>query len=72
MSLEKPDLPWIISDPSIMVGKPCVRGTRVTVEAIMRRIAEGLTAHQIRTDYPHVPDAAIQAAIDFDAAGRKE
>ncbi len=57
----------IISDPKIMVGKPVIKGTRITVEHILTELANGLTVEQILTEYPHLTRQDIQAALQFAA-----
>jgi len=47
----------------IMGGKPVIKGTRVTVEAILRRFAEGLSIEDILKDYPYLTKKDIQAAL---------
>lgn len=59
--------PLIISDPNIMVGKPVIRGTRITVELILRKLAAGQTIEQILEDYPHISRSGIKAALEFAA-----
>lgn len=62
-----PTPPLISIDPSIMLGKPCIAGTRVTVEIILRRFAEGYTMPQILDDYPHLTAEGVRAALDYAA-----
>jgi len=57
----------ITSNPQVMVGKPVIRGTRITVELIMRKIAAGRTREQILEDYPHITREGIRAAVEFAA-----
>jgi uncharacterized protein (DUF433 family) len=57
----------IISDPNIMVGKPVIRGTRITVELILHKLAAGQTVEQILEDYPHITREGIKAALEFAA-----
>lgn len=57
----------IVSDPNIMVGKPVIRGTRITVELILRKLAAGQTVEQILEDYPHISRAGVRAALEFAA-----
>jgi len=57
----------IISDPKIMVGKPVIKGTRITVEHILTELANGLTVEQILTEYPHLTRQGIEAALRFAA-----
>jgi uncharacterized protein (DUF433 family) len=57
----------ILSDPSIMMGKPIVAGTRVTVELILEKLAAGETVEQILEAHPRLTREAIQAALSFAA-----
>jgi uncharacterized protein (DUF433 family) len=50
-----------------MLGKPVIRGTRITVELLLRRIAEGATEADILTSYPHLTRDDIRAAVSFAA-----
>lgn len=59
--------PLIISDPAIMVGKPVIKGTRITVELILNKLAAGQTVEQILEDYPHLTREGIKAALEFAA-----
>ena len=56
-------------NPNIMFGKPVVKGTRVTVEQILRKLAGGLTVEEIITDHPHLKREDILAAQEFAAVG---
>jgi len=53
--------------PNIMFGKPVIRGIRVTVEQILRKLAGGMTVEEIITDHPHLKKEDILAAQDFAA-----
>jgi len=55
----------IIADPKIMVGKPVVRGTRITVEFILEMLGQGITVDQILKEYPHLKRVDIRAAVEF-------
>jgi len=57
----------IISDPKIMMGKPTVAGTRITVELILEKLAAGETIDQILTEHPRLTAEGIRAAIAFAA-----
>lgn len=57
----------IVSDPDIRFGKPTVRGTRVTVEDILRLASRGLSTAEILEQYPHLTDEDILAAHQFAA-----
>ena len=55
----------ITVDPKIMFGKPVIKGTRVPVELILRKIAEGMTEGEILAHHPHLTAADIRAAATF-------
>ena len=57
----------IISDPLIMMGKPTIAGTRITVELILEKLAAGETTDQILSEHPRLTAEAIRAAIAFAA-----
>jgi len=54
-------------NPDVMLGKPVIRGTRVTVELILRKLGEGSTELDLLDAYPHLSDADIRAAIRYAA-----
>jgi uncharacterized protein (DUF433 family) len=54
-------------DPKIMIGKPVIKGTRVPVELILRKIAEGMTDQDILAHHPHLTVADIRAAAAYAA-----
>jgi uncharacterized protein (DUF433 family) len=55
-------------DPAVMMGKPVIQGTRITVELILHKLAEGATEADLLEDYPHLAPDDIQAAIAYGAA----
>jgi uncharacterized protein (DUF433 family) len=57
----------IVSDPKIMMGKPVISGTRITVELILEKLAAGETTEQILEAHPRLTDEAIKAALAFAA-----
>jgi uncharacterized protein (DUF433 family) len=57
----------IESKPDVMGGKPCVAGTRITVEVIVRRFAEGYTLAEVLEDYPPLSEPDVRAALEFAA-----
>ena len=59
--------PLIVSDPAIMMGKPVVAGTRITVELILDKLAADETFDQIIEAHPQLTRAAIRAALTFAA-----
>ncbi len=58
---------WIVSDPAIMMGKPAIGGTRITVELILDKLAAGETVEQILEAHPRLTREAVQAALAFAA-----
>lgn len=61
------DHPRISQNPEVMVGKPVIRGTRITVELILRRLSEGWSEDMILDQYPHLQREDIRAAEAFAA-----
>ena len=57
----------ITIDPKVMFGKPVIKGTRITVELILRKIAEGMNDEQIIEHHPHLTKEDIRAAAAFAA-----
>jgi uncharacterized protein (DUF433 family) len=57
----------ITSDPQIMMGKPVITGTRITVELILEKLAAGEGVDQILAAHPRLTREAIQAALAFAA-----
>jgi len=55
----------IVSDPTVMMGKPVVAGTRITVELILEKLAAGESVEQILDAHPRLTREAIQAALAF-------
>lgn len=58
----------IVVDPKIMVGKPLIKGTRIPVDAILQRIADGMTTDDILKDYPNLTKEDIKAAVEYSAS----
>ena len=57
----------ITVDPRIMFGKPVIKGTRVPVELVLRKIGAGMTDQQIIEHHPHLTVEDIRAAAAFAA-----
>lgn len=57
----------IVVNPKIMVGKPVIRGTRIPVDAIIRRLAEGMSVREIMEEYPNLKEEDIKAALEYAA-----
>jgi uncharacterized protein (DUF433 family) len=58
----------IVSDPNILCGKPCIAGTRVSVELVLDKLGAGDSVADILDDYPFLTREQVLAAIRF--AGR--
>jgi uncharacterized protein (DUF433 family) len=54
-------------NPEIMGGKPVIRGTRIPVDMILRKLGAGITLDEILTDHPHLTEEDIRAAQAFAA-----
>ena len=53
----------ISSDPDILHGKPCIKGTRIPVYLIVSLVAEGISIEEIIKDYPSLTPEDIKAAV---------
>jgi len=62
---------YIIIDQNIRFGKPCIKGTRITVGDILQWLSEGISVSEILDDYPLLQEIHIKAALSF-AARREE
>lgn len=54
--------------PGVRSGKPCVRGTRITVQDVLEYLAAGMTEAQIVADFPTLTSESIRAVLAFAAA----
>lgn len=57
----------ITTDPNIILGKPIIRGTRITVELILKKLSEGVTIEELLEAYPHLTKEDILAALSYTA-----
>ena len=64
-------LDLIVSDPKTMMGKPVVRGTRITVESIVERLGSGESIEAILEAHPRLTREGVLAAIKFAAEALK-
>ena len=55
----------IISDPNIMLGKPVIAGTRITVKLILEKLSYGESIEQIISAHPHLTKELILEAISY-------
>jgi len=57
----------ITINPEVMVGKPSIRGLRITVEQILKALAGGVTVQDLLADYPELEPQDIQAVLLYAA-----
>ena len=57
----------ITANPNIMLGKPVIKGTRITVELILTKLSEGITIEELLAAYPHLKKEDILAALSYSA-----
>lgn len=55
----------IISDKNILLGKPVIKGTRISVEFILDRLANGWTEQTLLASYPHLTKEDLQAVFSY-------
>jgi len=53
--------------PDVLVGKPVIKGTRISVELIIRKLAGGYSIADLIKQYPHLSDEKIKAALEYAA-----
>ncbi|WP_422135456.1 DUF433 domain-containing protein [Endozoicomonas sp. ALD040] len=58
---------WIVCNPEVMTGKPCVKGTRITVESILEMLSSGMSFAEIISDFPSLNETKIRAALGYAA-----
>ncbi|GAA0534622.1 DUF433 domain-containing protein [Chitinophaga japonensis] len=56
---------YIESNADVMLGKPVVRGTRITVGLILQRLSEGASVQDLIETYPNLTEASIMAALAY-------
>jgi len=56
---------YIESNANVMLGKPVVRGTRITVGLILQKLSEGASVQDLIEAYPNLTDASIMAALAY-------
>jgi len=57
----------IVTDQKIMLGKPVIKGTRITVELILKKLSEGMSLDEVIQAYPHLTRQDILAALSYSA-----
>lgn len=65
--MERKLLDRIEVNPKVMLGKPVIKGTRIPVELILRKLSEGATEEELLDAYPHLTREDIRAALAYAA-----
>ena len=55
----------ITRDKEILGGKPIIKGTRLSVELILKKLSEGATVRDLLENYPHLQDVQVYAALEY-------
>lgn len=58
----------IAVDPTVLHGKPAIRGMRVSVQSLLELLAGGMSVDEVLADYPHLVRDDILAALEYGAA----
>jgi uncharacterized protein (DUF433 family) len=61
----------IVINPEVRGGKPCIKGTRITVYDILEYLAGGMSEAQILADFPALTSESIRASLEFAAVREK-
>ena len=56
---------YLESKSDVMLGKPVIKGTRITVELILKMLSEGATVHDVLAAYPHLQAIHINAVLAY-------
>ena len=67
MEPEEKLLKRIVVNSKVMVGKPVIKGTRISVDAIIRRLAESMSLKKILEEYPNLEEKDVKAALEYAA-----
>ena len=58
----------VVIDPAVRSGKPCIRGTRITVYDILEYLAGGMSTEELLAEFPELTGDDVQAVLQFAAA----
>ncbi len=61
----------IVSNPAVLGGKPCIKGTRISVEFILELVASGASRADILKAYPHLAAEDVEQALRYAAEALK-
>lgn len=62
----------IVLNPKVMVGKPVIKGTRLTIDFIVELLAHGWTHEKVLKNYPQLKNEDITAALEYSAQALKK
>lgn len=62
----------IVADPEVLVGKPTIRGTRLSVDFLLERLADGWTSEQLLENYPRLTREDLQAVFAYASESLKD
>jgi len=57
----------IACDPGILLGKPIIKGTRISVELILKKLSEGMAIHELLEAYPTITQENVMAVLSYSA-----
>ena len=63
---------YIVSDQAVLLGKPTIKGTRLSVEFLLERLADGWTEQDLLDNYPRLTKEALQAVFAYVHANLKD
>lgn len=61
------NLERITCNPDVLLGKPVIKGTRISVELILKKLSEGMSIDDLLAGYPHLQREDVLAAISYSA-----
>ena len=61
----------VVTTPGVRGGKPCIAGTRITVEDVLDYLASGMTIAQIVADFPELTNELVSAAVEFESVRQR-
>jgi uncharacterized protein (DUF433 family) len=64
--------PWIVREPAVLAGKPCVRGTRLSVPLLLELVASGASHAEMLAAYPQLTTEGLAAAFEYAAASLRD
>ena len=56
---------YIVTDPEVLVGKPTIKGTRISVDHIVGLFAQGWTEQQVLENYPRLTSESLKAVFSY-------